>query len=46
MMFELAVIVIVLAVCIAFLSICSYVIADRVEKLDKELEEMRKNGKR
>lgn len=41
-MFALAIITLGLGVCIVILDICTYKIADHVEKLERELEEMKK----
>jgi cell division protein FtsL len=41
-MFALSIFAIFLAVCMVALDIMTYVIADHVEKLERELEEMKK----
>lgn len=41
-MFALSMITLGLGVCIVVLDICTYKIADRVEKLERELEEMKR----
>ena len=41
-MFALSIITMGLGVCIVILDICTYKIADHVEKLEKQLEEMKR----
>ena len=41
-MFALSMLTIELGVCIVILDICTYKIADHVEKLERELEEMKR----
>ena len=44
-MFALSILTMFLALCMVVMNILSIGMADRIEKLERQLEEMKKNGK-